>query len=258
MSSLKFKGRTVIVTGGSKGLGFGISTAFLDEGARVIVGARNAPAELPRARAQSDQGSALFFGVDVRDAEASQKLVDYAIKETGRLDILINNAGGSPEAKAASASPRFTQAIINLNLIAPAVLSQQCYQAIMATSGKGAIVNIASVSAVRPSPGTAAYGAAKAGLLNLTASLAQEWAPAVRVNAIISGLAKTENAFDHYGGEQGIARIEERMPMQRMALPEDIGRACLYLASDEASYISGATLAVDGGGEPPAFLSLKD
>ena len=137
MSSLKFKGRTVIVTGGSKGLGFGISTAFLDEGACVIVGARNAPAELPKACAQSDQASALFFGVDVRDAEASQKLVDYAIKETGRLDILINNAGGSPEAKAASASPRFTQAIINLNLIAPAVLSQQCYQAIMATSRQG-------------------------------------------------------------------------------------------------------------------------
>lgn len=254
MASPKFKNRTVIVTGGSKGLGFGVSAAFLAEGANVIIGARNEPAKLP----SSKDATAVFFGVDIRDPEASQKLVDYALEQTDRLDILINNAGGSPKAEAASASPRFTQAIINLNLIAPAILSQQAYQAIIATAGAGSIVNIASVSAVRPSPGTAAYGAAKAGLLNLTASLAQEWAPKVRVNAIISGLAKTDSAFDHYGGKAGIARIERRMPMKRMALPEDIGRACLYLASDEARYISGATLAVDGGGEPPAFLSLKD
>jgi NAD(P)-dependent dehydrogenase (short-subunit alcohol dehydrogenase family) len=248
-----FKGRTVIVTGGSRGLGKGTAEHFLEAGADVIICERNAPDILP-----SNNGKvALFCATDVRDPESSQQLVDYAVAQTGRLDILINNAGGSPEVAAKNASSRFTSAIISVNLIAPAVLSQQAYLAIRDTAKTGSIVNIASVSAIRPSPGTAAYGAAKAGLVNLTRSLAQEWAPDVRVNVIIAGLAKTESAFEHYGGEEGIAKIEQRMPMRRMATPEDIAKACLYLTSEEASYISGASLEVHGGGEPPAFLSLQ-
>lgn len=248
-----FKNRTVIITGGSKGLGRGTAESFLAAGADVIIAARNNPETLP-----SSQGkSALFCQTDVRDAASSQRLIDYAVEQTGRLDILINNAGGSPEVAAEKASPRFTNAIISMNLIAPAVLSQQAFVAISETAKTGSIINIASVSAIRPSPGTAAYGAAKAGLLNLTRSLAQEWAPTVRVNAIIAGLAKTESANEHYGGAEGIARIEKRMPMQRMATPDDIAKACLYLASDDANYISGASLEVHGGGEPPAFLSIQ-
>lgn len=248
-----FKGRTVIVTGGSRGLGKGTAEQFLEAGADVIICARSTPETLPSANGKV----ALFCATDVRDPDSSQALIDYAIAQTGRLDILINNAGGSPEVAAKNASPRFTSSIININLIAPAVLSQQAYLAICDTAKTGSIVNIASVSAIRPSPGTAAYGAAKAGLVNLTRSLAQEWAPDVRVNVIVAGLAKTESAFDHYGGEEGIAKIEQRMPMRRMATPEDIAKACLYLTSDEASYISGASLEVHGGGEPPSFLSLQ-
>jgi NAD(P)-dependent dehydrogenase (short-subunit alcohol dehydrogenase family) len=247
-----FSGRSVIVTGGSRGLGRGAAEHFLAAGADVIIAARNTPDSLPT----SGGKVALFCQTDVRDPDSSQALIDFAVAETGRLDILINNAGGSPEVLAKDASPRFTSAIISMNLIAPAVLSQQAYLAICATAKRGSIVNIASVSAIRPSPGTAAYGAAKAGLVNLTRSLAQEWAPDVRVNVIIAGLAKTESAFDHYGGQEGIAKIEQRMPMQRMATPEDIAKACMYLCSDQADYISGASLEVHGGGEPPAFLSL--
>jgi NAD(P)-dependent dehydrogenase (short-subunit alcohol dehydrogenase family) len=247
-----FTGKTVIVTGGGRGLGRGIARLFLEAGADVIICGRNEPDSLPEAGGRD----AHFVAADVRNADDSQALVDKAIAKTGRLDVLINNAGGSPEAAAADASPRFTDAIIRLNLIAPAVLSQQAHAA-MCTSGGGSIVNIASVSAIRPSPGTAAYGAAKAGLVNLTRSLAQEWAPDVRVNVIIAGLARTEASEQHYGGEEGIKKIESRMPMQRMLLPDDLGRACLYLASDDAAYVSGATLEVHGGGEPPAFLSLQ-
>ncbi len=267
MNSLNnFEGRTVIVTGGSKGLGRGTAEGFLRAGADVIICARNAPSELPKSEVQSSKTSgdnakkikeALFCATDVRDPVSTQKLVDFALEKTGRLDILINNAGGSPEVAAANASAGFTTAIISMNLIAPAVLSQQAYIAIRDTAKTGSIVNIASVSAIRPSPGTAAYGAAKAGLLNLTRSLAQEWAPLVRVNAIIAGLAKTESAFDHYGGQEGIEKIEKRMPMQRMATPADIAKACIYLSSEEANYISGASLEVHGGGEPPSFLSLQ-
>jgi NAD(P)-dependent dehydrogenase (short-subunit alcohol dehydrogenase family) len=244
--------KTVVVTGGSRGLGRGIATAFLEAGAKVLICGRNEPADLPAA----GERRARFVAADVRDPEQSQALVDAALEITGRLDVLINNAGGSPEVAAADASARFTDAIIRLNLVAPAVLSQQAHAAMQQTGG-GSIVNIASVSAIRPSPGTAAYGAAKAGLVNLTRSLAQEWAPDVRVNVIIAGLARTEASEQHYGGEDGIRKIEQRMPMQRMLRPEDIARACLYLASDEATYVSGATLEVHGGGEPPAFLSLQ-
>lgn len=247
-----FNDKTVVVTGGGRGLGRGIASGFLSAGADVIICGRNEPDSLPEAGGRK----ALFVAADVRDAAQSQALVDRAVAETGRLDVLINNAGGSPEVAAGDASPRFTDAIIRLNLTAPAVLSQQAY-APMRETGGGSIVNIASVSAIRPSPGTAAYGAAKAGLVNLTRSLAQEWAPEVRVNVIIAGLARTEASESHYGGEAGIARIESRMPMQRMLLPEDLARACMYLASDEAAYVSGATLEVHGGGEPPAFLSLQ-
>lgn len=250
----EFNGRTVLITGGTRGLGKGTAELFLEAGADVVVCGRSEPKALP----QHDERAALFVNCDVRDYEATQAAVDFCLDQTGRLDILINNAGGSPEVDAASASPRFTKSIIEMNLIGPAVLSQQACVAMRQTGKNAAIVNIASVSAVRPSPGTAAYGAAKAGLVNLTRSLAQEWAPRIRVNAIIAGLAKTESAMDHYGGEAGIAKIEARMPMQRMALPSDIGRACLYLCSDQANYISGTTLEVHGGGEPPAFLSLQN
>jgi NAD(P)-dependent dehydrogenase (short-subunit alcohol dehydrogenase family) len=120
----------------------------------------------------------------------------------------------------------------------------------------GSIINIASVAAIRPSPHTAAYGAAKAGLVNLTQSLAMEWGPKVRVNAIIAGLIATGNAEAHYGGAAGLARVAASLPAQRMGRPDDIADACLYLASSLAAYVSGAALAVHGGGERPSFLDL--
>jgi NAD(P)-dependent dehydrogenase (short-subunit alcohol dehydrogenase family) len=117
----------------------------------------------------------------------------------------------------------------------------------------GAIVNISSVSALRPSPGTAAYGAAKAGLDSLTRSLAVEWGPRVRVNSIDVGLCRTEDTEDHYGGDATVAAVEETIPLGRMATPEEVGRVVAFLASDLASYVSGANVACHGGGEPPVF-----
>ena len=123
-----------------------------------------------------------------------------------------------------------------------------------AQSDGGSIVNIASVSGLRPSPGTAAYGAAKAGLLNLTTTLAVDYAPKVRVNAVSAGLIRTEQSHLHYGDEAGIAAVGATVPLGRMGAPADIAHACLYLASPLAAYVTGANLLVHGGGERPAYL----
>lgn len=250
---LNFSGKTVIVTGGAKGVGLGISRRFLEAGANVVICGRSEPESLPK------QGARLaeFIAADVRDTDQINKVVAFAVEKFGSLDVLINNAGGAPYADAATASPRFSEKIINLNLIAPLNFAQAANRIMQQQKNGGCIINIASVSAVRPSPGTAAYGAAKAGLLNLTMTLAIEWAPKVRVNAAVCGMIKTEQAHLHYGDDASIRSIEATVPLGRLANPEDIGDTCLYLASPLASYVTGAALTVHGGGEKPAFLDAS-
>ncbi|RZO84296.1 MAG: SDR family oxidoreductase [Oceanococcus sp.] len=240
----------VLITGGAKGVGLGISRSFLARGAQVIITARNAP-ENP---VEVDGNQAEFIAADIRDAEACKALLADIAARHGRLDVLINNAGGSPFAMADAASPRFHEAIIRLNLLAPLNLAQGANALMQQQDHGGVIINIGSVSADRASPGTAAYGAAKAGLLNLTQSLAVEWAPKVRVAAVSPGPVLTEQAHLHFGDEAGIAAVASSIPMQRLAQPDDIGNACVWLASDKAAYVSGSNIVINGGGERPAFL----
>lgn len=246
-----FGGRAVLITGGSQGIGRGIAEAFLAAGANVAVCGRTKPDELPSAGGKS----ALFVGADVRDAEQVEKMVNEAVERLGRLDVLINNAGGAPFAEAATASPRFSEKVIQLNLTAALHCAQQANRIMQGQASGGSIVNIASVSGVRPSPGTAAYGAAKAGLINLSGTLAIEWAPKVRVNSIAAGLIRTEQAHLHYGDEDGIARVARTVPLQRLGTPDDVAGACMFFASPLAAYVSGANLVLHGGGETPAFIS---
>lgn len=248
---LDFSGRVVLVTGGSRGIGRGIAEAFLAAGADVAVCGRKEPDELPSAGGRS----AMFVSADVRDAEQVEDMVNEVVEGLGRLDVLVNNAGGAPFAEAASASPRFSEKIIQLNLTAALHCAQQANRVMQSQTSGGSIINIASVSGIRPSPGTAAYGAAKAGLINLTGTLAIEWGPKVRVNVISAGMIRTEQAQLHYGDENGIARIADTVPLKRLGTPEDVAGACLYFASPLASYVSGANLVLHGGGETPAFLS---
>ena len=240
--------RVAIVTGGTRGLGRAIAAALAAQGCTVVTCGRNAPDSLP--------DGVEFEAVDVRDAEAVGAFVDTVVQRHGRLDIVVNNAGGSPESDAATASPRFADAIAGLNLLAPYYLARAAHAHLKA-SGVGAVINIASVSGIRPSPGTAIYGAAKAGLLSLTRSLAQEWgADSIRVNAIIVGLAENDDTASTYGGNEAQARVAASLPLGRMARGEDVARAVLYLASQASEYVSGAWLNVDGGGERPLFLDL--
>ena len=121
----------------------------------------------------------------------------------------------------------------------------------------GSIVNVSSVSGLRPSPGASAYGAAKAGLINLTTSLAVEWAPLVRVNCVSGGLLDTGAGDEFYGGPAGLEKIAATVPLGRMGTPDDVARACLFLASPAASYVSGANLVLHGGGELPEYLRVQ-
>ena len=249
---LDFTGKTVIITGGGKGVGRGITERFLEKNANVVICGRSEPETLP----EVNGNKAVFTACDVRDWEQVKNLVKFAVDTFGSLDVLVNNAGGAPFADAATASPRFSEKIIGLNLLAPLYCCQAANEVMQKQATGGSIINIASVSALRPSPGTAAYGAAKAGLVNLTTSLAVEWAPKVRLNSIAGGLIKTEQSHLHYGDEAGIAAVSSTVPLGRMATPQDIGDACLFFASPLSSYVTGANLTIHGGGEKPAFLDV--
>ncbi len=248
MAGLDFTGRTVVVTGGTRGIGEGIAQVFADAGATVFVCGRRPP----------EDPVGTFVAADVRKIEDILRVVEAAVAATGRLDVLVNNAGGSPPADAATASPRFSEAILRLNLIAPLNFAQAANAVMQAQDAGGVIVNIGSVSGIRPSPGTAAYGAAKAGLSSLTRSLAVEWAPKVRVVGVIGGPIRTEAADAHYGGEEGIAAVGRTIPLGRMGSPMDIASAVLFLASEAAPWVTGAELVVHGGGERPAFLGAVE
>jgi NAD(P)-dependent dehydrogenase (short-subunit alcohol dehydrogenase family) len=244
--SIDLTGRVALVTGGTRGIGLGIVRSFVAAGATVVT--------CSRSEAEAEPGTTHEV-CDVRDPESVSDLVARIVARHGRIDVLVNNAGGSPYAVAADASARFHDKIVGLNLLGPLACAQAANAVMREQETGGSIVNISSVSALRPSPGTAAYGAAKAGLDSLTTSLAVEWAPKVRVNAIDVGLCRTEQTDDHYGGDAGVAAIERTIPLGRMARPEEIGAVAVFLASDLASYVSGARVECHGGGEPPVFLS---
>jgi len=241
---LDMSGRVVLVTGGARGVGRGIADTFVAAGGNVVICGRNQPENAPFD----------FITCDVREPDQVDAMVQQIVERQGQLDVVINNAGGSPAADAATASPRFTDKVIGLNLTGAIHVSQAANNVMQGQTDGGAIVNIGSVSALRPSPGTAAYAAAKGGLVSLTTTLAVEWAPKVRVNMVTGGIIATEQSELFYGDESRQAAIAGTIPAGRFGTPTDVANACLFLASPLASYVSGANLVVHGGGEPPRYL----
>ncbi|MDR6978195.1 NAD(P)-dependent dehydrogenase (short-subunit alcohol dehydrogenase family) [Streptomyces sp. 3330] len=237
---MELDGKVAVVTGGTRGVGAGIARSLARAGAQVVVCARRPP-EHPLEEAE-------FRPLDVRDADA----VRHFFTDLARLDVLVNNAGGAPYRPLAHADAARHARVIELNLLAPLTVSLAAYDHLKRAGGS--VVMIGSVSGSRPSPGTAAYGAAKAGLENLARSMAVEWAPEVRVNTLVVGMVRTELTHLHYGGEDGVEAVARTVPLGRLALPADVGAAAVFLASDAARYISGASLLLHGGGERPAFL----
>jgi NAD(P)-dependent dehydrogenase (short-subunit alcohol dehydrogenase family) len=237
---MELNGRVVVVTGGTRGVGAGIARSFVAAGAEVVVCARRPP-QVPLPHTE-------FAPLDVRDGDAVRRF----FAELPRLDVLVNNAGGAPYRLLTEGEPERHVRVLELNLLAPLTVSLAAYD--LLKRARGSIVMTGSVSGGRPSPGAAAYGAAKAGLENLARSMAVEWAPDIRVNTLVVGMVRTEQSHLHYGDDEGVAAVSRTVPLGRLAEPSDVGAAAVFLASDAAAYISGASLLVHGGGERPAFL----
>ncbi|WP_225804629.1 SDR family oxidoreductase [Streptomyces sp. NK15101] len=248
--TIDLSGTVAVVTGGTRGVGAGIVRALLEAGAEVVTCARRAPDEPVEAAGRT----ARFLPLDLRDPAAVADFFGRVRDDHGRLDVLVNNAGGTPFRMLGDGGAEQQARVVELNLVAPLTASLAAYEVMRRQPGGGAIVMIGSVSGTRPSPGSAAYGAAKAGLDNLARSMAVEWAPLVRVNTLVPGMVRTELSHLHYGDEDGIASVGRTVPLGRLAEPADIGDACVFLASDRAAYVTGASLLVHGGGERPAFL----
>jgi NAD(P)-dependent dehydrogenase (short-subunit alcohol dehydrogenase family) len=234
-------GRVVLVTGGARGLGRDLARAFSEHGDQVVACGRHAP-----------DASGDFIVCDVREPEAVEALVAEVVSRHGRLDVVVNNAGGTPYAPAAGMSPRLAERIVALNLLAPFYVAQRAHAVMAEQADGGVIINIGSTVAARPSLHVAPYVAAKAGLVGLTRALALEWAPLVRVNMVSPGLLRTELVEETYGRDA--AAVEATVPAGRFATGADVAAACLALASPELRYVTGTELVVDGGGEIPAWL----
>ena len=250
---LDFTGKVAIVTGGTKGIGRILATSFMHAGADVVICARRPP-ETP---VRVGDREAVFVAADVREADQVQSVVDTAVERFGRLDVLVNNAGGAPPADSATVSPRFNEKIVALNLLGPMAFAQAANAVMQTQETGGVILNISSVSGTRANPTGVAYGAAKAGLVNMSMTLAHEWGPKVRVITVTVGLIVTEDTMGYYGDEAGVDAVGRTLAMGRMGSPEEIADMCLALSSPLARWVTGTNVEVHGGGELPAYLAAS-
>lgn len=242
-------GKSVIVTGGNVGLGKAMARRFLECGASVATCSRRDYDTPPAAEGLEGVEDRIFHrSVDVREVDQLDAFVEQVSDAYGRIDVLVNNAGGSPGHDVSSASHRFVDKIVALNLTAVFNLSQRANAVMQKQDEGGVIVNISSMAGLGPSPGLTIYGAAKAGVINLTASLAVEWGPKVRVNCIAPGFVLTEGADFLLPNEQAKEVFAQMSPLKRLCTPEEIADVCVFLSSPLSRYVNGATLPVDGGG----------
>jgi len=244
---LDLRGRVAVVTGGSRGLGAAIVRAYAAHGADVVIASRKLDAcealavEIREQTGQRALGVACHVG-RWSDCDA---LADAAYAEFGRVDVLVNNAGMSPLYPSLDqVSEELFDKVIGVNLKGPFRLAARI-GARMKQAGSGSIINVSSIAAVTPSPIEVPYAAAKAGLNNLTVALARVFAPEVRVNCIMPGPFLTDISKAWPPGM--LERMKESIPLRRGGEPEEVIGAALYLASDAASYTTGAVIKIDGG-----------
>lgn len=240
--------RVAIVTGASAGIGRGSALAFAEAGADVVCAART-PERLEKVAEQiRERGRrALVVPCDVNHAAQLRNLVDLAVTEFGRIDVVVNNAGGSPPTAALDLTLRDFEAAFHFNVTSAFELTRLAAPHMMKVGG-GSVVNISSAMSYMVESGFVAYGTAKAALSHMTRLLAHEWAPHIRVNAIAVGATETDALSPFLNAAEGLReQMTALTPMARLGTPEDIACAVLYLASSAASWVTGKVLQVDGG-----------
>jgi NAD(P)-dependent dehydrogenase (short-subunit alcohol dehydrogenase family) len=243
------KERVAIVTGGGTGIGKAIALELAEVGADVVVASRDPQHLEPTAEEIRALGRrALAIPTDIRRPEQVEALVEQTVTALGKIDIHVNNAGGQYPGPAEELSAEGWRSVIDLNLNGTFFCSQTIARQMMQTGG-GAMVNIVANFALRAAPGLAHSAAARAGVINLTRTLALEWAKySIRVNAVAPGVVMTEGALSEMLiSPDAIERIERAIPLKRLGTPEDIAHLVTFLVSDAATYITGETIAADGG-----------
>ncbi|MCI3155471.1 SDR family oxidoreductase [Streptomyces sp. GB4-14] len=244
MTTVEPTGKVALITGASRGIGYGVAEALVARGDRVCITGRNEDA-LKEAVEQLGADRAVYVAGKAHD-EAHQALaVERVMEAFGRVDYLVNNAGTNPVfGPIADLDLNVARKVFETNVISALGFAQKTWHAWQKDNG-GAIVNIASVAGIAPSPFIAAYGVSKAALINLTQQLAHEFAPKVRVNAIAPAVVKTKFAQALYEGREEEATAS--YPLGRLGVPSDIGGAAAFLTSDQSDWVTGQTLVVDGG-----------
>ena len=237
-------GKVALITGASRGIGYGVAEALVARGDRVVITGRNEDA-LKEAVEQLGADRAVYVAGKAHDEAHQTVAVERAMESFGRVDYLVNNAGTNPVfGPIADLDLNVARKVFETNVISALGFAQKTWHAWQKDNG-GAIVNIASVAGIAPSPFIAAYGVSKAALINLTQQLAHEFAPRVRVNAIAPAVVKTKFAQALYEGREEEAAAA--YPLARLGVPSDIGGAAAFLTSDQSDWVTGQTLVVDGG-----------
>lgn len=246
--------KVAIVSGAGKGIGRGIALGFAEAGAHVVCAARTeADIDAVAKDVRAIGRRALTVRTDVMQTADLEALVAATLSEFGRIDVLVNNAGGTPPRPAMHTSEAFFETALRYNVTQAFLLSKLAARQMVDTAGEGAIVNISSRSSDMVQTSFVAYGAGKAALNMMTKNLAAELAPKVRVNAIGVGGVATEALEMVLTDDTLRAQFEANTPMRRPGTPEDIACAALYLASPASSWVTGKIFQVDGGTESPSI-----
>jgi NAD(P)-dependent dehydrogenase (short-subunit alcohol dehydrogenase family) len=243
---MRLADRVAVITGGGRGIGLAAARVFVREGARVVLGDLDRSA-LDAATEELGPERALGLAVDVSRGADAALLVGAALERWGRIDVALNSAGIAAPLPATELSEEEWRRVVDVNLTGTFLVCQAAGRA-MLERGSGAIVNLASMYGKRAVPNRAPYVASKFAVVGLTEALAVEWAPHVRVNALAPGYTDTELFRRNQArGATDVDALIARTPLGRLGRPEEIAEAALYLASDEAAWITGHTLVIDGG-----------